>query len=210
MAISGSNVARFRCRFAVGQRARANEQNVHHDRLDREERDWLSGVRQSPVWDCNDRAHARNPEGCPRQLVLATWVFPRRRESRNGAEEHYAQARHDSEDRIAEDLPEHDSENGTTETEIVELRPAWCPVLQSKHSDHPRTENGTKDLAIDRILEEHSGKSDGVQARPDEPRCFRRLRLFPQDGADVGDESDNEQQTSENREYLFHRVLLLV
>jgi len=160
--------------------------------------------------DCDDRAHARNPEDRPRQLVFATWVFPRRRECRNGAEEHYAQARHDTEDRIAEDLPEHDSKDGTTETELVELRPARSSILQGEHSNHPCTENGTKDLAIDRILEEHCGESDSVQARPDEPRCFRWLCLFPQDGADIRDESGNEQQTSENRECLFHRVLLLI
>lgn len=206
----GSDISHFLCRFAVSQRARANEQDVHHDGLDREERDRLGGIRQSPVWDCDDRAHTRNPEDRPRQLVLATRVFPRRCERRNGTEEYYAQARHDSEDRIAEDLPEHDSENGTAEAELVEFRPARSSVLQSEHSDHPCTENGTKDLAIDRILEEHSGKSDGIQARPDEPRRFRWLCLFPQDGADIRDESGNEQQTSENRECLFHRVLLLV
>ena len=90
-----------------------NKQNVHNNRCDCEECNGLGGIRQSPTRDCDNRAHARNPEDRPRQLVFAARILPRRRECRNGTEEHHTETRHDSENRITEDLPEHDAENGT-------------------------------------------------------------------------------------------------
>ncbi len=119
--------------------------------------------------DCDNRAHARDPKDSPCRFILATWVFPRRRECWDGSQKHHAQARHDSEDRIAEDLPEGDSENRTAKTELVELCPTWSSVLKGKNSDHPRAKYCPKNLTINGILEEHSSERDYIQGRPDDP-----------------------------------------